>query len=724
MKKFFSMLLLLCGLVTLSATLVVNAAEKEVKYTVASATSVTCDDPDVAWVATYKNTYSSGGKTGQITKDNSLTLTLSNIGEDILIKQLVMSTKTNKSTGAGTVTVTIGETTVYSNNYEKPNGATFVDYVIENTDAVKGDLSVVIACTTNSLYCESYKIVYEVEGDTTLSYDTVFNYNYEECPADVTVSTEAGKEVKFVSDPSRKGFNFVGWFDAAEGGNKIETLTSSEENHNKTLYAHWEEDTSFHAIINADNFKALVSSGSGYTPYNGNHAIDVLDNSSTNKVDSLEVNSYQVMLQSGLLQFQKSAGYLHNSIAISGHIKSITMNISEGDFFVSTSTSELTADGDNVVTLNSTNSKLVVTNPADSFFRIQVGSALGKVSSIDIAYEYVEKQTYTVSFNEGLGTFVEGKGTDIIADLGTTKTVVLPKAADMATRPYKYTVLSGWNDGTKTYQPGASVQVSGNKTFSAVYTAPSNLTIAQAIEVADITGTTATTYSFSTKATIKEINGSNVVLTDTSTADTFVAYNPSNLSSLAVGDKVTVVGKIKIFNSVRRYDAPKVTVTKPAYATEFEKVETKASLKLDGDSVSIRFGNMMSVSAYNEAVSTKYGVVVSKNAAYLQGLTTDILEASSTEYLAVECNPVRVNAQGELDENGEYYQFALVLTDVPQAEFDATLFATMYVIANGQVYTAQVKEASVKSVAAAYLEGDTSNFSENTMDILNILANA
>ncbi|MDE6660624.1 MAG: hypothetical protein K2J93_02220, partial [Anaeroplasmataceae bacterium] len=447
--------------------------------------------------------------------------------------------------------------------------------------------------------------------------------------------------------------------------------------------------------------------------YNGSH-----------NLDGLEFDSYQVSNQGGFIQFQKSAGYFKNSIAISGHLKSITMDISEGEFSVSTSTSELNAAGENAVTLTKTNNKLVVTNPEDAFFRIQVGSAIGKVSSIDFAYEFVEKTTYTISFNEGLGTFAEGKGADIIAELGTTTTVVLPKATDMASRPYKHTVLSAWNDGTTSFKPGASVPVSGNKTFTAVYSAPSNLTIAQAIEVADIAGATATTYSFSTKATIKEINNKNVVLTDSSTTETFVAYDPTNLSSLAVGDQVTVVGKIKIFNSVKEYNQPKVTVTKPAYATAFQAEETKASLKLDGDSISIRFGNMISAAAYKDSTATKYGVIVSKNADELKNLNEDALEALINAGQGAECHAVRVNAQGEEDANGEYWQFALVLDNVPQAEFDAVLFATMYLVVNGNVYTAQVKEASVKSVAAAYLEGDTSNFSENTIEILNILANA
>ncbi|MDE7161430.1 MAG: InlB B-repeat-containing protein, partial [Anaeroplasmataceae bacterium] len=676
----------LCGFVTLSATLVkVNAAEKEVTYTVESTTAVSCDDSAVAWTATYKGTYSTKQ---QATSGNSLTLTLSNIEENVVIKKLVMSTKTNASKGAGTVEVTIGETTVYSNNYEKPLGSSWVDYEIVNAGNAKGDLSVVIACTTNSLYCQSYKIIYELEGDTTPSYDTVFNYNYEDCPDNVTVSTEDGKAVKFASVPSRPGFIFAGWYDAAEGGNLVESLTSSVENHNKNLYAHWETDPNTHSIITSTNY--LDKDGgksSTYGNYNGSHTLD-----------GLEFDSYQVSNQGGYIQFQKSAGYFKNSIAISGHLKSITMDISEGEFSVSTSTSELNADGENAVTLTKTNNKLVVTNPEDAFFRIQVGSAIGKVSSIDFAYEFVEKTTYTISFNEGLGTFVEGKGADITAEIGQTTTVVLPKAVDMASTPYKYTVLSGWNDGTTTHKPGASVPVSGNKTFSAVYTGPANLTIAKAIEVADIAGTIATTYSFSTKATIKEINNKNVVLTDSSTTETFVAYNPSNLSTLRAGDQVTVVGKIKTYNSVKEYDAPKVTVTKPAYATAFEAEQTKASLKLTDDTVSIRFGNMISASSYN--ANATYGVVVSKNAADLNNLNTkEVLESLSDTCHIAECHPVRVNADGVEDSNGEFYQFALVLTGVPLADFDLEVYAVMYVIYNNAtVYTTQVKQASVRSV--------------------------
>ena len=44
------------------------------------------------------------------------------------------------------------------------------------------------------------------------------------------------QEVVFPVDPTRHGYLFDGWFDAKEGGNKVESLKSSED---KTLYAHW-----------------------------------------------------------------------------------------------------------------------------------------------------------------------------------------------------------------------------------------------------------------------------------------------------------------------------------------------------------------------------------------------------------------------------------------------------------------------------------------------------
>lgn len=68
---------------------------------------------------------------------------------------------------------------------------------------------------------------------TYVGVDGITNTNPE------TIS-ETGEDVTLV-DVSKTGYTFLGWFDAAEGGNKVTTLVASETTEDVTLYAHWEE---------------------------------------------------------------------------------------------------------------------------------------------------------------------------------------------------------------------------------------------------------------------------------------------------------------------------------------------------------------------------------------------------------------------------------------------------------------------------------------------------
>ena len=63
------------------------------------------------------------------------------------------------------------------------------------------------------------------------------NYNY-------IVKTDGGTQYSELKDPTRTGYLFDGWFDAAEGGNEITNqykFTAEDAKNGKTLYAHWSE---------------------------------------------------------------------------------------------------------------------------------------------------------------------------------------------------------------------------------------------------------------------------------------------------------------------------------------------------------------------------------------------------------------------------------------------------------------------------------------------------
>lgn len=160
-----------------------------------------------------------------------------------------------------------------------------------------------------------------------------------------------------------------------------------------------------------------------------------------------------------------------------------------------------------------------------------------------------------------------------------------------------------------------------------------------------------------------------------------------------------------------------ITTPKPATAVEFEKVETMSSLSFDWattdgkdytfSNVSLRFGNLFTKDAYTEGAT--YGLLLIQNsdldgsdfATYLAGKTLDDITAD-TKIKNVDATPVKVNAQGVADKKGEYYQFAVVLSDMEEY-LTTSITAVMYVVIDGQIYYSVEKTASVQSTADAYI---------------------
>lgn len=145
---------------------------KTVKYSVASTSSVTVSgEAPTGSSVIFKNTYS---KQEQITKNNSMTFTLSGYSGKI-IKKVTLLMKSNTKSGSGTFSLTAGTTELarinssttfnkwydsngYSTSYKDVNVTMTNDsYTIGNGEKVV----LKIAATDNSLYCQSVTIVYE-----------------------------------------------------------------------------------------------------------------------------------------------------------------------------------------------------------------------------------------------------------------------------------------------------------------------------------------------------------------------------------------------------------------------------------------------------------------------------------------------------------------------------------------------------------------------------------
>lgn len=113
-------------------------------------------------------------------------------------------------------------------------------------------------------------------------------------------------------------------------------------------------------------------------------------------------------------------------------------------------------------------------------------------------------------------------------------------------------------------------------------------------------------------------------------------------------------------------------------------------------SLAMRFGMMIEKDLYDAIVADniKFGVALVKGSKFDESKAT-----------FVECEPVRVNSDGVEDANGEYYQFAAVITDIPEADRTTNVVAKVYVY-NSEDKTvlgyAQEKSMSVQTLAAAY----------------------
>lgn len=138
--------------------------ETSVTYTVASKTSVTASGTVPADVtATFSNNGTNNNE--QLTGGKTMTLTLS--GFQHQVERIVLSMKTNKSGGAGSITATVGGTEYFSKNYDGGYTTTYKDYELNrdaNAEKLSGDIVIKIAATENSLYCQSFTIYYTETG--------------------------------------------------------------------------------------------------------------------------------------------------------------------------------------------------------------------------------------------------------------------------------------------------------------------------------------------------------------------------------------------------------------------------------------------------------------------------------------------------------------------------------------------------------------------------------
>ncbi|MDE5566027.1 MAG: InlB B-repeat-containing protein [Anaeroplasmataceae bacterium] len=562
---------------------------------------------------------------------------------------------------------------------------------------------------TGACYLKSLTITYSVEDTSATYYDVTFDSQNGTDPK--TIQVKENEVVAQPTDPKKEGYLFTGWYQDEECTEawdfENDTVTGD-----KTLYAGWETDTYSYAVIDSTNFVSL-SSGSGYTPYNGSH---ILKNSDDTR-NEFSYMTNQIMVQSGKLQFQKSNGYIYNESNVKGLITSIEIVDLDNEVTVYTSDSAIeNCDELTGTVLSSTNTVYTLPEGAEhTYFAIKVGSSLTTATAIKIQYTYDETfAQYSVRFNAGKGTFKSGRGITLHEVEGTDITGTLPTADDLEKTAYKYTTLIGWSDGTTTYEPGDTFTVSGLTVFNAVYQTPELVTVSQAIEVAQLAGATKTDYKFVCEGIIASVDKTNTnsvqfTLKDLDGEDTIVVYNAKLSGTIYAGDKVSVTGNLMNFGGTTlEFIEGSTYVIKDNFISSFVNSKTKSSIKAEYDSdlfpvdVDLRFGSKLSLNAYKE--DAVYGVMAidkSSCAAFVSGATN---YATADEFLAANTGVKKMEcSNGALLEDG--YQFAWVITDM-EGHYNNSFTAVIYMEYNGVLYLGVKTVSSIVGTAQRYLDSE------------------
>lgn len=146
--------------------------------------------------------------------------------------------------------------------------------------------------------------------------------------------------------------------------------------------AAWAESFTYSFSITPTDFN-----GDSYAANNTDHTTTAVCTNNPSKTMEVTWYSYQVMLQSGVMQWQKSKGYIYNKTDL-GTIQSVTVTSSEGKFTTYYGASQNPTSG---------------TNVEGGFFNIKVGGATGKTTKVTVTF-VVEENPDVVEENPELTT--------------------------------------------------------------------------------------------------------------------------------------------------------------------------------------------------------------------------------------------------------------------------------------------------------------------------------
>lgn len=333
-----------------------------------------------------------------------------------------------------------------------------------------------------------------------------------------------------------------------------------------------------------------------------------------------------------------------------------------------------------------------LSNESDTAY-IGLRSKIGALYLDSIKITWVsdsEETTYDISFNANGGKFADGEGVKITKNVGEKESIDLSKYNPTA--PYPYAKLSGWTNGENTYASADVVEISSKAIFKAKWEASKILTVEEAIEVANSTGTTQTTIPYTVEGYFVSVDDSNSITIKDSKGNEFVAYAATKGEALEEGDLIRITGYIINYNNktpeINRGGTYEI-VSNATPEDKFAASKVKASLSFDWSSndkgeysvsnLKLRFGVMLD--SKNTVENGTYGALLIS--AY------DLKSESFTEVIK-SYNQTTVD--GILASNDKIIKKEVTIKDnvlmcsIDDVKYSDAYYVVFYVISNDTLY--------------------------------------
>ena len=307
-------------------------------------------------------------------------------------------------------------------------------------------------CSIQINFAEKVKNTYidNVQGNSTQTlYDTH------------SAPSLADKEPATTGTCEQQHWHFMGWVTEANKENptdaNIVKVNTSVTANGTTYYAVWAKGTTTGGGSTSKQYSFDI------TPSNFNstsYAANNNEKTSTAKASdgstfSVKWTSYQVMLQSSAMQWQKSTGYIYNSTDL-GTINSVTVANSAGTFTTYYGTSKQPSSS---------------TTVGNGYFQIKVGSsATGKTSKVTITFTKTTQGAQTTTYSDYITTCTTettitlnpNGGTGNVITETTEETTYKVPTCSFSRTGYDFVKWNTKADGTGTdYNPNATINLNG-----------------------------------------------------------------------------------------------------------------------------------------------------------------------------------------------------------------------------------------------------------------------